>query len=99
MRFYELANDIEAGLWIVMGLGFLVYSFRAPAAVRRRCLVAAATLVLFGLSDVAEANVGTDVWWSPWWLLVWKVSGVAVLGILVWGYRQQRIRQRAAERT
>ena len=43
---------------------------------------AAATLTLFGLSDIVEIQTGA--WWQPWWLLVWKGACISGLVLLLW---------------
>jgi hypothetical protein len=48
--------------------------------------VSGAAFVLFGLPDLVEMRTGT--WFSPWWLLLWKVSCVVVLGASYLWYRQ-----------
>jgi hypothetical protein len=58
--------------------------------VRVRCLVAAVTLVLFGISDVVEVETGA--WYRPWWLLVWKGVCVMVLGYLLITYIREKRR-------
>jgi len=84
---YWWLNIIEAGVWIVMGLGVVVWTVRTGS--RRVGLVAGAALVLFGLSDVVEA--GTGAWWRPWWLLAWKLACVAtLLGVVALWARKQR---------
>ena len=75
--FFVLSNRIEAGFWIVIGLIFAVASVWKTGTTRFRCTEAAIGLVLFGCSDLVEAETGA--WWRPWWLLVWKVACVLVL--------------------
>ncbi|MBP7745469.1 MAG: hypothetical protein KA383_05000 [Phycisphaerae bacterium] len=77
---FVLANRIEAGVWIVMGLGFAVTAIRQAGLLRVRCVQAAVTLCAFGVSDLVEAHTGA--WWKPWWLLVWKGLCVLVLVVL-----------------
>lgn len=77
----QIFNWFEAALWTVMSvLVFTIGARRARAGRSRHQrlhLVAAPTLVLFGISDVIE--VYTGAWWSPWWLLLMKGSCLAVL--------------------
>ena len=69
---YALGQQIEAGVWIALAAVLLF-------ARGRRMFAIAVVLVLFGLSDVVEAQTGA--WWRPWWLLVWKA--LCVLGIIL----------------
>ena len=61
---FETANYIEAALWAVIGLVFLVVSMRRGGR-RRVTALAAVTFLLFGGSDVVEVQTGA--WWRPWW--------------------------------
>ncbi|HEV7298102.1 MAG TPA: hypothetical protein VGN72_01975 [Tepidisphaeraceae bacterium] len=90
-REFILSNYAEAGLWIVIALGFAIAVLRkghAPDA-RRDCVVAAVAFLLFGLSDVVETRTGA--WWRPLWLFVWKAACVATFVVLlVRHYRRKR---------
>ena len=78
---FELANYLEAGLWCLIGLGFVAYALRRKGREFRRCVLAAVAFLLFGASDVVEVQTGA--WWQPWWLLVWKGLCVVSLGVLL----------------
>src|SRR5262249_46986828 len=94
--FFVISNQIESGFWTFLGLCFGIAALRKHSE-RRRCLLAALTLVVFGGSDLVEARTGA--WWRPWWLLAWKVGCVAVLlGLLVSHVREKRRRQDAGEK-
>jgi hypothetical protein len=90
--FFKQSNCVEASFWIAIAAAVLLW------ARRRRALgpvtyVLAATLVLFGVSDLVEAQTGA--WWRPWWLLVWKGMCLAVfVGLLV---RARRARVQRGE--
>ncbi|HPF41380.1 MAG TPA: hypothetical protein P5081_05860 [Phycisphaerae bacterium] len=75
---FVIGNQIEAGLWIVIGVGFLIAAIVRPAH-RRRCAALGPVFVAFGFSDLVEVTTGA--WWRPWWLFVWK--GVCVLIFLI----------------
>ncbi len=81
------ANHIEAGLWILIGLAFLLAAARTGPR-RTTCLAAAVAFSLFGLSDLIEARTGA--WWRPWWLLLWKAGCIAALLWLGWSHWRQR---------
>jgi hypothetical protein len=83
-------NLIEAAFWIAIGLAFLVTAFRRPPLIRNRCLFAAATFVLFGVSDLVEARTGA--WWRPWWLLAWKATCIAAMLALLIDHRRRAAR-------
>ena len=86
--FFRDTNYAEAGLWILMGIGFGVQGLRSAVG-RRRNLLLSITLIAFGVSDIVEA--GTGAWWRPWWLLAWKgVCVVMLLGVLLSHIRRAR---------
>ena len=87
---FRTLNYAEAGLWIVVGVGFAVRAAsRAGGAARRSCLAAAITLLAFGASDVVETRTGA--WWHPWWLLVWKgVCVIVLVGLVAAWWRRGR---------
>lgn len=87
---FELANLVEAALWIVLGLGFLTYGLWKKLPVRGSWLVVAITLLFFGGSDVVEVRTGA--WWRPWWLFVWKAACVITLSICVVQHYRNRTR-------
>ena len=97
MRFFELANFIEAGLWILIGSGFVVRAILPRTPQRTTTIVAAATLIAFGFSDVVETRTGA--WWRPWWLLVWKGVCVSILVTLLARYVKRRGRRVATPNT
>jgi len=70
-------NFIEAGLWFVLAAALFTYTFRREKQLRATLLILAATLAVFGGSDVVEAHTGA--WWTPWWLFVWKALCVVAL--------------------
>lgn len=74
---FETGNYLEAGLWGLNGLGFVLAAIK-PSLHRRKCLFLALVFFAFGGSDVVEVRTGA--WWRPWWLLIWK--GVCVLIML-----------------
>jgi len=67
------ANYVEAALWGVIGLIFLVHAIATKRS-GRASAIAALAFVLFGVSDIVEAETGA--WWRPWWLFCWKAACV-----------------------
>jgi hypothetical protein len=65
-------NQIEAIVWLVLALALGVHAFFREKRLRPTLLFLAAMIVVFGVSDLVEAETGA--WWRPWWLLVWKGS-------------------------
>jgi len=57
--FFATSNYIEAGLWGVIGVGFVVHAIAKRGAANS--VIAAVTFVAFSLSDVIEASTGA--WW------------------------------------
>ena len=86
---FQLANILEALLWMGIGIGFLVVAYRRVAVARAYCAIAALLLIIFGVSDLVE--VATGAWWRPWWLLLWKTLCVCgLLIVLLQHYRSKR---------
>ncbi len=86
---YRYANYVECGLWVVLGILCLLPAMKVrwPRAER---LIAAVTLIAFGVSDYIETSTGA--WWRPWWLLVWKGGCIAIILLLAqraWARRRQ----------
>lgn len=88
--FFRYLNYAEAGLWSVLGLGFVVQSARVKGGIRWRCALAAGAFLAFGGSDVIEAQTGA--WWHPWWLLVWKGVCLGVFAGLLGEYVWRRVK-------
>lgn len=83
------SNYVEAGLWIVIGAGFVIASIAKPNVPRADCLVAAMTFIAFGCSDLVETRTGA--WWRPWWLFVWKGVCVLMFVLLLARYRKRKV--------
>jgi hypothetical protein len=77
--FFVTANYIEAGLWTVVGVGFLLHALLRRGGATS--FIAAGAFLIFGLSDVIETRTGA--WWRPWWLLAMKGSCLTVLLVLL----------------
>ncbi|WP_462157739.1 hypothetical protein [Pseudoalteromonas sp. GB56] len=70
----ETFNYIEAGLWFIIGLGMLITAFnkRTESQWLKVLLIASVAFILFGISDIIEAETGA--WWKPFELLVLKTA-------------------------
>ena len=88
LAFFQLANYLEAALWILIATGCAVAALRAGGITRRNCAIAAVAFCFFGISDIIEADTGA--WYRPWWLLVWKAACLAVLAWLLAQYIRER---------
>ena len=80
---FQIANRAETFVWvgIAVGIAWLTWRRRVP---RLPGVLGTVVLVVFGASDLVEADTGA--WWTPWWLLTWKVGCVAALiGLFWWG--------------
>ena len=78
MTYVDIINAIELVWRPLVG----IYVARRTASAisptwRRLGVIAAVTLVVFGLSDAVELY--TKAWWRPWWLLVWKAACINIL--------------------
>lgn len=85
---FESLNYIEAVFWAIVGLAFLIRSLSRTNRQRLQSLIAAGAFILFGASDVVEAQTGA--WWRPWWLLAWKAACLVVLACLLTGHVRRR---------
>src|SRR5438309_168451 len=85
---FVLSNHIEAGLWAAIGIGMLLMSVKHRGVVRKGCVIAGITFVIFGGSDLVEATTGA--WWRPWWLLAWKALCLLVFLILLVRYARRK---------
>ncbi len=85
---FETANHIEAGLWIIVGLAFAGYGLAKPQS-RIRTFCAALAFVLFGVTDIVEAQTGA--WWRPWWLLGWKAVCILAMSVLFVRHKLGRV--------
>ena len=92
--FFATSNYIEAGLWIAIGVGFVVHAIIKRGGATS--LIAAGACFAFGVSDVIEASTGA--WWRPWWLLLLKGLCLAVFLVLITRYVAER-RRSATPRT
>ena len=82
--FSAIANRFEAGLWFVVAATFLVRSFIVPKDLRKICWTLASAFLLFGVSDIIEAETGA--WWRPLWLLALKGGCLLVIVPGFWQY-------------
>lgn len=73
---YRWANYGECGLWVAVGILCPLPVLKVRWTWPQRVL-AAATLIAFGLSDAVETLTGA--WWRPWRLLVWKGACIATI--------------------
>ncbi|MBK8267973.1 MAG: hypothetical protein IPK83_06550 [Planctomycetes bacterium] len=85
---HEIGNQVEAVLWILIGMIFLVQCFMRKPAGRVNVVGLAIAFILFGISDIVETKTGK--WWDPWWLLAWKGGCVLYFLIQFIRYRKDR---------
>ncbi|MGM3308274.1 hypothetical protein ACSQ6I_20240 [Anabaena sp. WFMT] len=86
---YRQGNYIEAVLWSLFSLGFLIYSYKRNYLIaKRKNQITSIIFLLFGLSDIVEIQTGG--WWKPWWLLLWKASCVIGFIVCFWDYLKIR---------
>lgn len=80
--FVRVYNVVEAVFWCGLG-GYTACQVASIRASRRgTAIILAATLVIFGASDVVEVFSGA--WWRPWWLAVWKVLCGFTISLCIW---------------
>ena len=85
---FRYSNYAEAVLWIAIGAFVIVRARRRRGSVPRLHRVLAVALLVFGVSDLVEANTGA--WWRPWWLLVWKGACLLVFLMLLIQYAREK---------
>jgi len=83
-------NYLETIIWMILALAFAIKAQKRPQGQKRLFLTAAVLFVVFGASDVVEAQTGA--WWRPPWLLVWK-GGCLVGFVLCWWKHRQMIQR------
>ncbi len=88
-------NLIEAGFWIIFGVGLAIAGMRRRRNLARLGLLSGTILFLFGVSDLVEANTGA--WWRPWWLLVWKGTCLSGMVLCALKYRRILVREPSIE--
>lgn len=90
-------NQIEALLWFLFSVGFLVRAFRTAGRNRRLAVILAVSFLAFGISDLIEVRTGA--WWRPLWLLLLKSGCIAVFAYALWEHLRLRRRDRDAAGT
>jgi len=85
---FETANYLEAALWTIGALVFLIRGLRRRGRERGISFALVAAFLLFGLSDVVETHTGA--WWRPWWLFAWKAACLAAILVLLLSQIQRR---------
>jgi hypothetical protein len=84
-----IGNQIEAAVWFILGMGFLIRATRTQGGHRRLAMILAVAFVAFGVSDLIEA--GTGAWWRPVWLLILKTACVGVFAYGLWAHLRLRL--------
>jgi hypothetical protein len=87
-------NLIEAVFWMLFGPALVVAVRKQDRSVKLLGLVACLISILFGISDLVEAQTGA--WWRPWWLFLWKAVCLTALGVCIMAYRRIRSRPLAS---
>ena len=70
----RLFNQIEAGVWLIIAIGFFFYCVKAKEEKRKIGIICCIAFFIFGISDIIESLTGA--WWRPLWLLAIKTSCV-----------------------
>ena len=81
-------NLVEACFWIIFGMVVLGGLWRQARRLTVFGGVAGLICVLFGVSDLVEAETGA--WWRPWWLFCWKAACLAGMAFCLLKYRRDR---------
>ena len=84
---FRAANLAEAILWFTIAAICAIATIWNKG-IRVDLIFAVLYFTAFGISDLVERNTGT--WYSPWWLLAWKITCVAGFLTLLLRYIQRR---------
>ncbi|MBX3747043.1 MAG: hypothetical protein KF833_17180 [Verrucomicrobiae bacterium] len=87
-------NQIEAVLWFAFSAGFVIRAICTTGDHRRLAVILALAFLVFGISDLIEAQTGA--WWRPLWLLLLKSACIAVFAYGLWEHLRLRRRDRDA---
>lgn len=79
-------NAFEAILWITVGIFFILRARLLEHRLRKLALTSGITFFLFGASDAVEIRTGA--WWSPWWLLIWKLTCILSFSTIYLRFRK-----------
>jgi hypothetical protein len=77
----DVYNGFEPFIWYALAI-LLVPAIRKHSPLRERIFLAL-VVAAFGTSDFYE----TIAWWTPWWLLMWKVICLLVattMSLRIW---------------
>lgn len=78
-------NYTEGAFWVAIGALIFLLCKKAPTKFFHLARYSSFVLVLFGLSDLVEARVGSFFEPGLLWLFVWKALGVVgLLAIIPW---------------
>jgi hypothetical protein len=83
-------NYCEAALWFIIAVVVTIAARKQSASIRRNARLAFFAFVVFGVSDLIEAQAGA--WWRPWWLFALKAA--CVLGLLTCLRRHRTLKRR-----
>lgn len=87
----DIYNWIEPFVWYLVA-GVVWWRYGREVRPVWPVVVLVVGMVVFGTSDFFE----TEAWWTPWWLLVWKVASGAVIAAMVgWLWWQGRKQARS----
>jgi hypothetical protein len=87
MERFIISNLIEAGVWIVVGIGMGVLSTRLEKPYKNIVAVVAIASAVIGMGDIVEAFTGSM--WQAWWLILWNGGAMGALSFsLVWFVRE-----------
>lgn len=81
----ERYNYFEVFLWGWIGILFITYFSIKGGRHRNRGMIAGVLFILFSISDAIEIQTGA--WWSPAWLLLWKILNILGFIITYLNYR------------
>ena len=70
----RIFNEVEAGVWLTIAIGFLICSFKAAGERQKIGIICFVAFLIFGISDIIESRTGA--WWRPLWLLAMKIPCV-----------------------
>jgi hypothetical protein len=81
-------NLIEGAFWILLSVAAFALSKKLDKQFRAISTTSAVALLLFGISDIIEFQMGSFLEPHLWWLYAWKIIIVGMfLFIIVWYFK------------
>lgn len=84
-------NLIEGTFWIFLSAVSFVLSKKLRQRYRVITLISSGAFLLFGISDLLEAQLGSFLEPHLWWLFLWKIVIVGIFFLIIAWYFKLRL--------